>query len=828
MSSRVSDAARRAAEAARRAAEARRRAAEAAAKKAAQEAAKRAAEAAAKQAAKQSAAAKARAAEKEAGAALAARVGNKPLASAMRQSFGKDEVSKGLGRALRERATRSLAMGGPAPSAPTPGRTTSLTELRALQARGGPLPGAAAFRGTPDSLERNAAAREAAATPKPPTVEQRAAEDARTVQSAWDAARSAGRSDAEAANAASQKLRELTQASSDPAYRNHLVRAAQPTLDEVATVLGQNAANRGFTDGADKDAVKHAVRALSDTAAAAGEVGALFIGDRLARQLPDSKELMHVDDGFYEHLDAGGSPLLMQALGTQLDVHGKGSAREKLFDRNKGFFESALDFAGDLAGGLINGVGGAIGGFVGFVGDVGNGVLEVAGKAGNLAVDVAKGTVELAGNAAEWTKDQVVEAAQYAAENGLKLAGEALNWVGDHARELAAEALDIDGQLAKLNSPGDSVTIGVGGTLGLTVLQGSAEVEMKVTKTADGYEMTLSGEVGGGVFGGLSLPGFPSAQGEANATGIATATMKFATLEDATKAAETVGGIGIASALGGPAGALLTGATAGDEVRFIGEHFHKGSVGLELSASAKAELGETAGLGFGASVKGTVTTGARLEIEKGKPPALVLDQSVQASGTLALGGPVPIPALGGELNGGSLDGSATISAQTRVPLPDGLTPADVMRDPVGSAKRLGSTALEQSTTKLSLGVDIRAGLATKGLLPNLSAAGGLEISLSAEAKTRDLAGALGKALTGDLAGALNDLGTKTELDLEVSSYEKTGLSIDEKVSVPGFTIGVKAENSLRDETELWSFNGTPAELAQRGFDLFDQLRLNVG
>ena len=32
---------------------------------------------------------------------------------------------------------------------------------------------------------------------------------------------------------------------------------------------------------------------------------------------------------------------------------------------------------------------------------------------------------------------------------------------------------------------------------------------------------------------------------------------------------------------------------------------------------------------------------------------------------------------------------------------------------------------------------------------------------------------------------------------------------------------------VRDETELWSFEGTPAELAQRGFNLFEALELNV-
>jgi hypothetical protein len=825
----VNDAARRAAEAARRAAEeaARKRAEEAARKRAAEAAARAAAQAATKKAAQETA--------KKVAEQLSKKAAQKPTASGVRQSLGKDELSQGLGRSLRSRLEKGL--GAPPPSAPTAqGRTMSLNELRAVQAKGGPLP-ATGFQGSPDAIERRAqstaqsTSQASTAAPVAPTPEEKAAAGARDVQKAWDDARAAGKSEAEAANAASQKLRTLVNESTDPAVTNALIKASQPTMDRIATVLDKNARDEAFTDGDDKQAVKDTVRALSDVATKAGPIGTFLIADTIAKKLPDENELMHLDDGFYEHMDAGGGPELMGALGSRLEAYGKHEAKDELFDRNEGVlgwvqdrFEDGLDLLGDVVG-AVGDAGGAV---VGFVGDAANGVMKVVGKTAEMAVDVAKGTVELAGNAAEWTKDQVMEAAEYAAKNGLKLAGEALNWVGDHARELAADALDIDGQLAKLNSEGDSVTIAVGGKIGATVLQGGAEVEMKITKTADGYEMTLSGELSGGVFAGLSIPGLSDVKAEANATGKATVTMNFSSLDDVTKAAETVGGIGVAAAVGGPAGALLTGATAADEVKFIGDHFQKATVGLELSAEAKAKLGSTAGLGFGGGISGTVTNGVTIEIEKGKPPALVLEQSVNAEGSLALGGPVSIPALGGELNGGSLDGSATISAETRVPLPEGFSVGDLVKDPVGAMQQVGSNAIENATTKLSLDVDIHAGIATEGLGLNLGSDGGLSIELSAEAKTKDIVGALGTALKGDLGGALTQLGTKTELDLQVSSYTKDGFNIDEEIKVPGFTIGVKAQDEIRDETELWKFEGTPAELAQRGFDLFSKLQLNVG
>lgn len=819
------------AEAARRAAElAAKKAAEAAAKKAAEAAAKKAANAAAKKAADKAAEAAAKkvaeAAQKKNAAQLSQQAGQRPMASSVRQAFGKDEVSRGLGMALRQRS--ATALGGPAPSAPTApgGRTASLSELRAIQARGGSI---SQFR-SPDSIDRAAQAK---APTTPPTPEERAAQGARDVEKAYTDATAAGHNEAYAANAASQKLRELTQASDDPAYKNALIRSSQPTIDNIAEVIGKNAADDAFTGDEDKQLVKDSIRALADVATASGEIGSFMIGEQIAAAIPDESELMHVDDAFYEHSDAGGENHLMAAVSARLQAQGKNDANDELIDRHEGgLLGDVWDATGGkivgAAGDIIGAVGDGLGAVVGFAGDAANGVLNVIGEAGEMAVDVAKGTVELAGNAAEFTADQVTAAAEYAAKNGLKLAGEALNWVGDHARELAADALDIDGQLAQLNSPGDSVTIAVGGSIGATVLQGGAEVEMKVTKTEDGYEMSLTGQISGGVFGGLSLPGFPSAEGEANATGIANATMKFDSLDEVTQAAETVGGIGIAAAVGGPAGALLTGATAGDEIRAITDHFQSGSVGLELSAEASASLGETAGIGAGAEINGKVTTGARLEITKGQPPAIVLEQSIEASGSLALGLPVDIPSLGGKLNGGSIDGSATVTAETRIPLPAGMDLGDVVRDPVGAVKDVAQNVIDNTTTKLSIGVDVSAGAATEGLPIDFGANGGLEIELSGEAKTKDLAGALAQAMSGDLSGALNTLGTKTELSVDVNSYTQSDLiNIDEEISVPGFTIGIKAQDSIRDETDVWSFEGTPAELANQGFNLFKSLDLNV-
>jgi hypothetical protein len=151
---------------------------------------------------------------------------------------------------------------------------------------------------------------------------------------------------------------------------------------------------------------------------------------------------------------------------------------------------------------------------------------------------------------------------------------------------------------------------------------------------------------------------------------------------------------------------------------------------------------------------------------------------------------------------------------------------DVVKDPAGAVKNVAKSVLDNTTTKLSLGVDVSGGAAIEGL--GLGSKGGLEVELSGEAKTKDLAGALGQAMRGDLKGALTTLGTKTNLEVDVNKYTQSDLiNIDEEISVPGFTIGIKAQDSIRDETDVWSFEGTPAELAKQGFNLFDNLNMRV-
>lgn len=278
--------------------EARKRAAEEARKKAAEEARKKAAQEAAK---KLTEAAQRQAAARDAAKTLTRKAGDKPGASAIRQAFGMDELSRGVGRALRERASSGL--GTPPPSAPTAAKAMRLSEL--LSTRG-------------------------QASASAVTGGQQASTDAAQVQRTWDDAIRAGKSEPEAAHAAAKELERLARASSDPQYVQKLTELAGPTIDRIATVAGQAARNDLQRD---QNLLKDTMKRLA-TVADLG--GGAEIAHALAEHLPDDTELEEVDDALFEHMESGGSSSLARLLHDELRGAGKLEAAKGLADNEHG------------------------------------------------------------------------------------------------------------------------------------------------------------------------------------------------------------------------------------------------------------------------------------------------------------------------------------------------------------------------------------------------------------------------------------------------------------------------------------------------------------
>ncbi len=260
------DAARRAADAVRKAADVAKRAAEAAQKKqaAAPKSAPKATTAASRQ-------------------ALATRAGDRPSASAVRQAFGADELSRGLGQALRQRAVSAL--GGPLPSAPT-GVPLKLSDapqpLSALLRRG--------FR-TPDALDRANAVGQTSSTASPQATQAAAQVD--------EAYRSGG------AEAAAKKLREVTTGVT-PQVAADIAAAARPTVDKVLADLERASNAVDGSQGTANAASRAFDRTVADLSAA------LAVG---ASTPKGQAELDHAVGAITESIEKNGVGRFDEALG---------------------------------------------------------------------------------------------------------------------------------------------------------------------------------------------------------------------------------------------------------------------------------------------------------------------------------------------------------------------------------------------------------------------------------------------------------------------------------------------------------------------------------
>jgi hypothetical protein len=549
----------------------------------------------------------------------------------------------------------------------------------------------------------------------------------------------------------------------DPEAVESLMTLSGQQLKRSAELVGQGTEEKGSAEE-----MAGLTANLSRIGNAAPERAAAQLAIGIANEIPEDSEQNFVDDGFGKFIEDGGSSRFRDTIAAALQEQGKEDAAEELVETGGG---SGLD---DIAGDVLDSIK-----------DAGEFLLDKAGDAASAAFN--------------FVSEQVI------------------GRLGDAIRNTAADALNIDDQIAKLQSPGDSFVAKAGVEGSLFGVDVGAGVEMKITKTEDGYSMELQGEGSAGVASELELPGLGGVDLKATGTASATVKFDFENAEDVEKAAETVAGVamgvGVAAAGGplAPVGAAMVG-SAGSELGFIGDHYESTTLQLEQKAEVSAEVGDQLGLP-GASVGGSVSNAQAIEIPREGPPNLILEQKVGVNGDLDIGGPVSLPS-GGTLAPGQVGGSAEISLETKVRID--LCPGDLISDPVGALQQAGRTAVDQSTTKLSANVEFTSGAEISGGPVSLNSDQGMQISLSAEAKTKDIVGALGQAISGDLSGALGSLGRDTTVSGEVRAFTEDTVGFEDKgVSVGVASIDVTAEASTRSSRILTDFEGTPAELLRQ-------------
>lgn len=694
------------------------------------------------------------------------------------KKIAKDEMSTGSGVALRRRAAEQLPAAQPARARKT-GKFKP-QDIAIAQKR--------YQLGQDDEVSRTHSGATSRTDETPPTPEEQAALDSRQVQKAWDEAKSGGRNDAFAAQAAAQKLETLTrQHSTDRVYSNALIRASSSTIERINGAIAKNANGQDFyQDGKDEGAIKSAVKAMSETAHNSGQIGTFLIADSLAKKVDNRSELENLDDAFYELADEHKSGDLFNALGARLDAQGKGSAASELRDRHEGFFDDPLGSVGDAFGDVVGAVGNAGGAVLGFAEDVGESALHVATGAAHLAVDAAKGTVDVLDDAVELTTDAVKDAVKYAAEQGLKLGGKLLGAAHGLALDGIDGALDVGEHIDSLKA-GDTYKLGGGVSVNAGV-DVSVDGDIGVTKNTDGT-YTVSGQLNADVGVKLFEGAFAGIGGKAE--------FKFDNAEDAKKAALTLASAGAALA----AGPVLAPALVPhpDELKFLASHVKSLQVSAEAGVSVDGSFEVSPAIDVGGMASAEVKASYRLEFVNGKPAALVRDTTIEGSGvggaSLAMlrDQATRDPKLAGFLNGAQVSAEGDLTVETSIPL-DASKIGDIgafIASPV-SAAFAGS-----ATTSVMLHGQVQAG--TRG------AQGSLWIG---DIQGSEVSSVVSHLLRGDLDHATE--GVDVAVGGSASTFDESeGGSFRVGIDVVGVGFDIEGHNRVRHTTHATSFGEPP-------------------
>jgi LysM repeat protein len=515
----------------------------------------------------------------------------------------------------------------------------------------------------------------AAATDNDPAIAS--ANDASSIDAAYHDAISSGKSEAQAAAAATERINEISlEHADDPQYVNQVLQQANATMDKVAVVLGENSKNKSHNSEADRQAIDSIISDLSDVSGRGNDFTALSIATTITKQLANSGELHHVDDAFYSYLDGGGDNKLFNTLiGTmQAADHGKGA--DGLKDRGGNWIvDGIVDAAESVAGALANVVGGALGVIKDFTIDAATGVANVVTDAGEFAVDFAKGTIDVAGDIANITEEAVDAACNAAVEAGLELGAKAIGFVADALNEAIEDA--IDENKIKTLGPGDSYEVYVDASAAY-VVAGSVNASMTVSCNEDGT-YTVSAELGGGLGVGLGKV----AGAEATLSGRVEFT--FATAAEATEGARDVASVALTGGLtaaipvlAGLGGELMP--STGDLLS-LKDHVSAIEVSGGASLWGGAFVGLDVDLGAidfnslgGGSASLDVVSTYRIEFKDGKAVSLVRRQTLTLEGEGANNPAVllALKGLGVDIPDISASGAITIELESRMPV-DGLS-----------------------------------------------------------------------------------------------------------------------------------------------------------
>ncbi len=435
--------------------------------------------------------------------------------------------------------------------------------------------------------------------------------------------------------------------------------------------------------------------------------------------------------------------------------------------------------------------------------DVGRRAVET-GREGLSAVE--RGVDDLKRRAGQ-LKDDVVQRGGQLLDDAKVAANEIVQDGRDLLNRVEGE-LDPGTHVARLDSEGDSVKIRLGGFAQAQIegvpVRGQAQGEMEIKKTADGYEVEISGAVGLGVYAHASGEG-TEAGANAMLTGGAKVTMKFATQEEAARAARIAGrmaAVGAAGAAAGPLGSTGAQALIGpsdDDMRFMSDHL--GSVELRggLAAEVSGQLGENF-KSLSGKLGGSADVGVRLTFPSRDPATgQVTGPKVTVFGEGSFSGEGE-GILGVAVRAG-VEGKVTFEREFQ--LPASVTGRALREDPAGTL-RAAANGVKAGNPTLKIEGQVRgtagAGVANDFVKGHAGHGGGARFELNLTAPRDELLNAAGRMVQGDLRGGLSSLDRATTVTGEYGTFRNTDVALAPEIKdkKTGQGVGVDAQYRLHD------------------------------
>jgi len=447
-------------------------------------------------------------------------------------------------------------------------------------------------------------------------------------------------------------------------------------------------------------------------------------------------------------------------------------------------------------------------------------------------------TVEDGAREVEAGASRLGAAARDGVREALGTAEDAARAVMDGGRKLydsVANALDPLTEVRKLDSEGDTFTIGLGAE-GKIEFGGSAKGELACKKTADGYEVAITGQAAA-FFApelGAKAGGQASLEGKLEVGLGGTLTMKFASAEEAARAIRIAERAALAQAAGAaplPGAGMIADRLIGpsdDDLKFMAGH----ASSLEIKGTAAASIAGTLGIGIGKDAKALGLSGeagieesmaVKIDFPRGNEPAklsVTTDIAIKAKAGAALG----LKELGLDGLGvkGEVSGEMKLSVERSYTLPRTVDLAKLRESPGATIGAMANEIARSEEVKMELSGKLGAagGLAFPGLPKSIAPGADMsaEVELKAEisGKPSEMGPRLAEALRRrDFAGALTQLDERAKLSANVSGATTHGIKLAPELTVMGVGGKVQVQYERKDKTELWKSEGRPSEVLAR-------------